>query len=552
MKINIGTTINLDLLIDSRMLVQARSGGGKSYAIRKLCEEAAGKVPIILLDLEGEFVTLRKMLDCIYFGKEGDALADIRYAEKIATSILELNVSAIIDLYELKHHERILFVKRFLNSMINAPKELWHPALVIVDEAHVFCPEKGKAESMGAVIDLCTRGRKRGYCAVLATQRLSKLHKDAAAECNNKMIGGTGLDVDMKRASEELGFTTKADMLSLRDLSPGEFFVFGPAISNTIEKIKISKVKTEHPKSGRRTVTVPPASAAIKKMIEKLQDIPKEAEKEFNTIKDYKFEINNLKKELREEKKKSKNIIDAEEYKALSKENYRLKSQLNKVISSVDSVISGVKKYAGLIIEKIESTTIEVVPSSQPVKPVRSLPQPEIKVPMPKVAVPINSSDGTLGRCPTTILKFLALRPDKAFSKPQVGAMTNYSPRSGGFNNAISQLATRGLIIRNSGMLQLNRDMEQEAIEILGDEYSSREQYSKEAWLNTLGVCPRNIYQVLLNEPDREFAKDELGELTGYSSGSGGFNNGISKLCTLGLAERNAGMIKLNSELLEI
>lgn len=47
------------------------------------------------------------------------------------------------------------------------------------------------AESAGAVIDLATRGRKRGQCAVIATQRLSKLHKDAAAEMKNKLIGGT-------------------------------------------------------------------------------------------------------------------------------------------------------------------------------------------------------------------------------------------------------------------------------------------------------------------------------------------------------------------------
>ncbi len=80
--------------------------------------------------------------------------------------------------YELHHHERKHFVKLFLESMINAPKELWHPVMIVVDEAHVFAPEKGQSEAMDAVIDLATRGRKRGYCAVLATQRVSKLHSN--------------------------------------------------------------------------------------------------------------------------------------------------------------------------------------------------------------------------------------------------------------------------------------------------------------------------------------------------------------------------------------
>jgi hypothetical protein len=40
----------------------------------------------------------------------------------------------------------------------------------------------GEAESTEAVISLMSQGRKRGYTGIIATQRLSKLHKDAAAE----------------------------------------------------------------------------------------------------------------------------------------------------------------------------------------------------------------------------------------------------------------------------------------------------------------------------------------------------------------------------------
>jgi DNA helicase HerA-like ATPase len=82
------------------------------------------------------------------------------------------------------------------------------------------------------VITLCTQGRKRGYCAVLATQRLSKLHKDAAAELLNKLIGRTGLDVDVKRAGDELGFD-KEQRQTLKTLAPGTFYAYGPAVSQT-------------------------------------------------------------------------------------------------------------------------------------------------------------------------------------------------------------------------------------------------------------------------------------------------------------------------------
>src|SRR5256884_2661050 len=243
------TSIDLPTLIDTRLLIQANSGGGKSWLLRRLLEQSHGKVQQIVIDLEGEFATLREKYDYVLAGKEGDTPAEPNSAALLARKLLELNVSAIIDLYELHYQERKHFVRLFLESMINAQKILWHPCLVVIDEAHKFCPEKEPSEASNAVIDLATLGRKRGFCAILATQRLSKLHKDAAAECNNKLIGRTGLDVDRKRASEELGFTTKEQAIEPRNLAAGEFFAFGSAISQEVIQVDIGEVKTTHPKA---------------------------------------------------------------------------------------------------------------------------------------------------------------------------------------------------------------------------------------------------------------------------------------------------------------
>ena len=77
-----------------------------------------------------------------------------------------------------------------------------------------------------------SQGRKRGYAGILATQRLSKLHKDPAAEANNVIIGRTWLDADQARAGNALGLS-KADGLKLRDLKQGEFYAFGPAFNRS-------------------------------------------------------------------------------------------------------------------------------------------------------------------------------------------------------------------------------------------------------------------------------------------------------------------------------
>lgn len=68
---NIG--FDLDLLLATRLLIQAGSGGGKSWALRRLMEQAFGKVQIICIDPEGEFSTLREKYDFVLAGKGGEA-----------------------------------------------------------------------------------------------------------------------------------------------------------------------------------------------------------------------------------------------------------------------------------------------------------------------------------------------------------------------------------------------------------------------------------------------------------------------------------------------
>lgn len=64
----------------------------------------------------------------------------------------ELRVSAILDIHDLKAHERHTFVKKFSDALMQSPREHWNPALLVLDEAHLFAPEQSKAESTASVI----------------------------------------------------------------------------------------------------------------------------------------------------------------------------------------------------------------------------------------------------------------------------------------------------------------------------------------------------------------------------------------------------------------
>jgi DNA helicase HerA-like ATPase len=104
--INIGIPIDLQKLLDTRMLVQAGSGGGKSYGLRKIIESIGNQVQQIVIDPEGEFVTLREKFDFALVSKGGDIPLNVKYAETLAHKILETGISVIIDLYEPSHDQR--------------------------------------------------------------------------------------------------------------------------------------------------------------------------------------------------------------------------------------------------------------------------------------------------------------------------------------------------------------------------------------------------------------------------------------------------------------
>jgi hypothetical protein len=307
--------IDIDRLLVSRLLVQANSGGGKSYALRRLLEQTFGLCQHIVIDPEGEFHTLREKYDYILAGKGGEAAATVETAPLLARRLLELGVSAIIDISELGV-DRPAFVTRFIEALMSAPRELWRPLLIVVDEAHRYCPQGvtprqpsqrdedeplTPADSAAAVISLMDAGRKRGFCGVLATQRISKLSKDATAECNNKMIGRC-VEIDAKRAGDELGLTGKQAILQLRKLKAGQFFIFGPALSDEVRVIQVGSVETTHPEAGKAAPPPTPPRDKVRQVLGRLKDLPAEAAEGDRVVEKLRARIDELEAKLIESK----------------------------------------------------------------------------------------------------------------------------------------------------------------------------------------------------------------------------------------------------------
>lgn len=552
LKISETASIDLEKLIATRLLINANSGGGKSWAIRRLLEQSHGQVQQVVIDLEGEFSTLREKYDYLLVGQNGEVPVSIRTAELLARKLLELNVSTIIDLSELKHAERITFVKRFLDSLINAPKELWHPVLVIVDEAHQFCPEGARSESASAVIDLMTRGRKRGFCGVLATQRISKLNKDAAAEANNYLVGRTGLDIDMKRAGELLGLTSKDDIRALRDLKAGEFHAFGAAFKHSgIEKIAVGKVHTTHERAyGGKALKPVKTPENIKRILKDVVDLPKEVEVELRSLADHKKEIQTLKTKLTLAEKGVKtaetpmgvsqwrehgrkygyaDFFTEKAVKDALVANDRKWQMESKAKDTLISALQGKIAQVGKILGK------EVAMPSA--KNFYSLTRKEVgeitqKAPLVEVSVskttppPISSSpeNGLLRAGAMKMLNWLA--GSESLTKQRIATLAGFKMTGGTFNTYLSELKRNGWIEQEGDTLRITPEGAANASAITIP--SGRELL--DMWMGKFRQGGAKILEYLFEQHPNIVTKDEIGAVTGFEPSGGTFNTYISEL----------------------
>ncbi|PZO89708.1 MAG: ATP-binding protein [Sphingomonas sanxanigenens] len=257
--------VDLEELLATRLLVQGNSGSGKSHLLRRLLERSAGQVQQIVIDPEGDFVTLSDR-----YGHVAVEAVDYSANEiaRFAARCREHRTSVVLSLEGLEMDGQMRCAAAFLAGLFDAPREHWFPALVVVDEAQIFAPAAGaevsdeaRRLSLGAMANLMSRGRKRGLAGVIATQRLAKLSKNVAAEASNFLMGRTFLDIDMARAADLLGMERR-QAETIRDLSRGTFLGLGPAIARRPIQIRIGAVETAARSGSPVLVPLPQATPA--------------------------------------------------------------------------------------------------------------------------------------------------------------------------------------------------------------------------------------------------------------------------------------------------
>jgi hypothetical protein len=473
-------TLNLESLVANRLLIQANSGGGKSNAIRLLVEKTAAHIPFVIIDPEGEFRTLREMIDLVLVGEGGELAASPKNAGELALKLLGLGVSAVIDIFNLAPADRREFVRRYCENLIAAPRSIWRPFMLVIDEAQLFCPENGDSVATLPITHLMTLARKREICAVLATPRFASIDTDARAPINNFLIGRATLDVDYKRAGEVLGMPP-AERRTLASLRSGQFHAYGPSFGHDGVRLgQLALAQTRPPKAGKASTTLPAPSAAIRAVVPELEKIATtQNPDEVDTIEKARERIKALRVELVKAQKPAAPAAPAVDTAAMERVAWtKAKDELARPIHEAKSELSGIVTILEQVSQRVERAwnALEKVEKAEPAQPARhpipvrthpAVPAGTVlAVQGGRVVGAVVAANGTSqagGDLPgpfRRILESAAYWRTLGVERPtiqQLAAGARYAA-SGSFDTYLSRMGSQGLLVRESGAVSITPD----------------------------------------------------------------------------------------------
>jgi DNA helicase HerA-like ATPase len=123
---------------------------------------------------------------------ELEYLSEVEIFAKEGTRIDELVIKAkttIINLKGVPPDIQELVVNRLATAMFELRKlGRIPPMMLVVEEAHNFCPQVGQVASSKIFRTLASEGRKFGLGLVVITQRAAKVDKNVLSQCNTQII----------------------------------------------------------------------------------------------------------------------------------------------------------------------------------------------------------------------------------------------------------------------------------------------------------------------------------------------------------------------------
>lgn len=280
-----------------RDAILASSGMGKSYLMGVILEEILDKSQqvVFIIDPEGEWFTLEESFNNYrramkVIGKKGfNQFPALRFAadaekEQIDEAIdrferqvspmvrfmIKEGISAVFDLSAFGKREQLEAFSVIAEAVFRGESNLsddddgGHPECrkvrFVVDEAHVFAPQKTDAEvkkaqskSLSIATTIAKRGRKRNLHLMMATQRPQSLNKDVSTQANRYWLGGVQSELDYN-ANKSVYAEAGLSFEMVRAFKSGDFCFFG---NGKRVVFRSRKRRTKHGGASKKESTKP-------------------------------------------------------------------------------------------------------------------------------------------------------------------------------------------------------------------------------------------------------------------------------------------------------
>jgi uncharacterized protein len=555
-------------VLSQHIFAGGKPGAGKSSKLRVLVEAIldAGQRTCII-DPKGDWWGLKSSADgqsagfplLIFGGEHADLPLPANAGGEIGELVASGGATAVlIDTSLMDVAERTRFFMAFARALFQHMRGALH---LIIDECHNFAPQgKVLSPDAGKMLHwanrLASEGRGRGITLLSASQRPQKVHKDYLTTHETLIACRLIHPLDrnafkewMNGADPVFGRKVLADLAAM---PRAEAWVWSPEIGYGPERITFPLFRTFDSFSPRKEeAKIVTAAVDIAAVRDKLETMVKEAES--NAPDKLRERIAVLEKELRQsagriytQAQVDRMIADAlradrealpqgeattqlpaiDEYAAVLENGRRALKEIwtlsgnamNAIAAQIDRGDDGSQTY----VNPLYST----VSSEQGIARIRTRQSPGL----------LPSDEPTSSPMQKVLQAFIwwestGLPPP--YTKVQIAFVAGYTPSSGGFNNILGKLRGAGLIVYPApGMASLTPAGREKTspVESMPDNETLHQ-----CVLSKLNPPQQRVMRWLLKAYPEPMTKEQLALGTGYSSGSGGFNNILGSLRSLQL-----------------
>jgi len=183
----LGIPLTVQDFIGQRVALLGISGSGKTNSAAAIIEELIPYLPMTIIDIEGEYHTLKTLFKVLVVGRSPNCDIDVPtiHAESLAEYAYANNVNVVLDFKYHDHEEEMfefceLYFERIWKMAIHNPTP--KPYEIVIEESHEFIPQSSNTPISKLFKRIATRGRKHGLGVILASQRSTLVDKNVLTQ----------------------------------------------------------------------------------------------------------------------------------------------------------------------------------------------------------------------------------------------------------------------------------------------------------------------------------------------------------------------------------